>query len=91
MGSSATAQSGSRLLFATNHFITTTSLIGSCEQHRPSMNAMDGLSFQSCLTTGHLKDVIGAIANARRLCAGGSGTAAGHARQALAVPDLIGM
>eukprot|EP00959_Pyramimonas_sp_CCMP1952_P417030 8737305-Pyramimonas_sp.AAC.1 len=40
MRSSATAQSGLRLLFATNHFITTISLIGFCEQCHLSMNSM---------------------------------------------------
>eukprot|EP00959_Pyramimonas_sp_CCMP1952_P244785 5116677-Pyramimonas_sp.AAC.1 len=80
MRSSATAQNGSRLLFATNHFTTTISLVGFCEQYRLSMDAMDGLSFQSCSTSGYLKDMIAIITINWRLCAGISGTAIGHAK-----------
>eukprot|EP00959_Pyramimonas_sp_CCMP1952_P375053 7854434-Pyramimonas_sp.AAC.2 len=80
MGSNATAQSGLRLLFAINHFTPTSALIGFCEQLRLSMDAMDGLSFQSCSTIGHLMDMIVIVANIWRLCGGVSGTVIGHAK-----------
>eukprot|EP00959_Pyramimonas_sp_CCMP1952_P311058 6509430-Pyramimonas_sp.AAC.1 len=80
MKSSAAAQNGLLLLFATNHFTTAISLIGFCEQYRLSMNSMDGWSSQSCSTSGHLRDVIVIFTNTWRLCAGISGTAIGQTK-----------
>eukprot|EP00959_Pyramimonas_sp_CCMP1952_P059867 1250458-Pyramimonas_sp.AAC.1 len=80
MRSSATAHNGLRLLFVADHFTTTVSLIGCCEQYRLAMNSMDGWISQSRSTSGHLRDVIVIVTNTWRLYAGISGTAIGHAK-----------
>eukprot|EP00959_Pyramimonas_sp_CCMP1952_P188995 3952924-Pyramimonas_sp.AAC.1 len=66
------------LLLATNHFATTTSLIGFCEQYRLSTNSMDGWSPQSCFTSGHPRGVIVTAPNTWRLSGFVSAAAIGH-------------
>eukprot|EP00959_Pyramimonas_sp_CCMP1952_P384513 8058473-Pyramimonas_sp.AAC.1 len=80
MRSSAAAQNGLRLLLVANHFTTTISLTGFCEQHCLSTNSMDGWISQSCSTSGHLRGAIITTTNTWRLSAGMSETAIGHAK-----------